>query len=96
MAKDYDFYDGYSEIFLGNPVALPLLDAYKDDLALDREANSATIPYVNYSLAMSRSRRFPVFTASNIDGLTFKKAPRKDNWRKDPRIDLDAQWGAEL
>src|SRR3546814_8573174 len=35
-------------------------------------------------------------TATNIDGLQFKKVPRKDSWRKDTRISKEFQFGKEL
>src|SRR6185369_6425672 len=52
--------------------------------------------YINYSVVLSRTRKFPFFTASNIDGAKFKKVKRKDAWRKDKRINEKYQLGKEL
>ncbi len=52
--------------------------------------------YQNFSLIQNAHRRFPIFTAANIDGSLFKKLPRHDRWRTDPRIDKKHQWGPKL
>jgi len=88
---------GYDPLFLDHQVSMPQLniDQIKDTAVVPgNEAN--VLDYVNYSLKFSVSRGFPFFTASNIDGYNFKKAPRKDSWRKDSRVPADSQWGAEL
>lgn len=88
---------GYDQQFLGKVVEMPALnDEQQADLApVDGNAD-CIVDYINYSLQLSASRRFPYFTASNIDGILFKKAPRKDNWRKDERVSKSHQWGTEL
>jgi len=89
-------YNGYQLHFIdGIPVDLPGLHrTQQDDVVLVNGNNQ--LDYFNYSLTLSESRKFPYFTASNIDGGMFKKVPRVDNWRKDPRIAKDNQWGNEL
>ncbi|WP_066223709.1 DNA/RNA non-specific endonuclease [Formosa haliotis] len=90
-------FKGYDENFIsGQTIPLPILNKeQKDDLVLDKNNNSI-INYINYSLQLSAIHKFPFYTATNIDGLNFKKVPRRDNWRKDARIRKDLQWGLEL
>lgn len=90
------FYDGYQTSFLGPEVAFPDLAAYKDSIATVVGSTEKIVQYVNYSLAISSERRFPIFTASNIDAGQFQKASRKDNWRNDDRISDEHQWGKDL
>ncbi len=96
---DFDLYIGYLEDFLDNSrlVNFPTLKSsqQKDLVKVDNTSDNI-LHYVNYSLQMSASRRFPFYTASNIDGKTFRKAPRKDRWRRDERIGKQFQWGPEL
>ena len=90
-------FQGYDEKFISNQtVPLPNLSSEQnDDLVLDDEGNKV-IKYINYSLQQSASHKFPFYTATNIDGIQFKKVPRKDNWRKDTRLSQEFQWGKEL
>jgi len=89
-------YKGYDPAFLGAGVHLPILSAaQQDDLVVTADFSNGVIPYIHYSLMLSKATKFPFFTATNIDGQLFKKAPRKDHWRKDPRV-LQYQWGMEL
>jgi endonuclease G len=92
-------YKGYNPFFIGNKklkVGLPVVGAsHIDDVVSIREKTTSVIDYINYSLVLSSSRKFPYFTASNVNGSLFKKAPRDDNWRKDARL-KSAQWGSEL
>lgn len=91
-----DFYNGYQDTFLGAEIKLPEHGAYKETIAPAEDSIDGIVKYVNYSLIQSSLRRFPIFTASNIDGVQFQKAPRKDNWRTDSRIARQHQWGPEL
>jgi endonuclease G, mitochondrial len=96
---DFTAYKGYKEDFLGTgkKVALPKLSAVqKKDLAPVKGNKSNLAHYMHYSLVLSKKRRFPYFTATNIDGKMFKKISRKDNWRRDERIAHEHQWGDEL
>lgn len=88
---------GYDEKFISNQmVPLPSLSTEQnDDLVSDDEGNKV-IKYINYSLQQSASHKFPFYTAANIDGIQFKKVPRKDNWRKDTRLAKEFQLGNEL
>lgn len=90
-------FQGYDEKFISNQtITLPKLSSEQnDDLVLDDEGNNV-IKYINYSLQQSASHKFPFYTATNIDGIQFKKVPRKDNWRKDTRLPREFQLGKEL
>ena len=92
-------FNGYDPRFLIDEaiideVALPILNDDQNDDAV-KIGDTSVIKYVNYSLQLSIAHKFPYYTASNIDGILFKKVPRKDNWRKDRRIQ-EFQWGKEL
>jgi len=96
---DFDLYIGYMEDFLDTNqlVNFPKLkEGQQRDVVTVDQTSDNILHYVNYSLQLSASRRFPYFTASNIDGKLFRKAPRKDKWRRDERIDKNFQWGPEL
>lgn len=95
--KNESLYKGYNENFIsGSIIPLPNLSQKQlSDLANDNGGNDL-LNYVNYSLQLSSSHKFPFYTASNIDGALFKKVPRKDNWRKDNRVQSDLQFGKEL
>lgn len=61
------------------------------------------LDYCNYSLFQNPFRKFPYYTACNIDGGLFKKIKRDelfegrgDKWAKDARIPKEHQWGNEL
>lgn len=93
-------YQGYQSDFLYDvcktEVSLPIMnDVQMLDLVKD-ENEDYIIKYINYSVALSKSYKFAYFTATNIDGKLFKKVPRKDRWRKDPRINSEFQWGKEF
>ncbi len=60
------------------------------------------ITYPHFSLFIHKERRFPIFTATNIDGDLFKRIPRKsifpsgsDEWSIDERVS-EFQWGSKL
>ena len=90
-------FQGYDEKFISNQtVPLPKLSQEQsNDLVSDNDGNKV-IKYINYSLQQSASHKFPFYTATNIDGIQFKKVPRKDNWRKDTRLSKEFQMGKEL
>ena len=99
MSTTLKNYNGFQPNFLGADLAvnLPkLTTSQQADLAPVAGTTDNVAHYVNYSAVVSKTRKFPYFTASNIDGTLFKKVNRKDNWRKDPRIDEASQWGPEL
>jgi len=95
-------YKGYHPNFLSDGSAALIVDVPQlnqeqlDDVVYTTELMEPLLNYINYSIQLSSAHKFPYYTASNIDGKLFKKVPRTDNWRKDPRISADAQWGEEL
>jgi endonuclease G, mitochondrial len=96
---DFSLYRGYSDKFIGSAKKVPLpklQPAQQKDLAPIKGKKEKLADYINFSVALSASRRFPYFTASNVDGKLFRKIKRKDNWRIDERIDTQHQWGKEL
>jgi len=92
---------GFQENFLGNgklniPL-LPIIDQSKYDLAeLIGQPGNFVLDYDNYSVIMDKSRKFPILSASNIDGNLFKTLERKGSFKKDRRIDKSSQWGSDL
>lgn len=98
---------GYDPCFLGRekevtlPLLLPRLRRAVAPVHYDGE--EILLNYVHYSVVQHRERRFPIYTAANIDGTQFVELPRdtlfpggRDRWRTDPRIERDHQWGYEL
>ncbi len=96
----------YSSIFLdGHLISLPILDKEEIDRFKNNhiEIDKFFLNYSNYSLLQNPFRRFPYYTASNINGNLFKQISRneifangRDNWRKDDRIPVEFQLGNEL
>lgn len=98
---------GYDPCFLGqeNAVGLPLLlpKLRRAVAPVHNDSEDTVLNYVHYSVVQHRERRFPIYTAANIDGNLFVELPRKglfpggrDRWQTDPRIERDHQWGYEL
>ena len=95
----------YSETFLDkNKISTPKiskeeLEKFNSD---SLELSKYYLNYQNYSLLHNPFRKFPYFTASNIDGTLFKKIKREDlfsgsdRWSKDDRIPYSSQFGKEL
>ncbi|SER90764.1 DNA/RNA non-specific endonuclease [Pedobacter rhizosphaerae] len=94
--QHYEGYNGYQENFLGVKVARPDLNKYQGDITCLTGSASTVLNYLNYSVELSSSRKFPFYSASNINGAAFKKAERSDRWRRDTRIAFDSQYGGEL
>ncbi|MGB1216228.1 MAG: DNA/RNA non-specific endonuclease [Saprospiraceae bacterium] len=77
-------------------ISLPILgQKHKNDLVSFGEKNETILNYINYSLQISASRKFPFYTATNIDGSLFKRVGRASSWKKDNRVN-QYQFGAEL
>lgn len=98
--------NGYQIDFLGasKQVPLPELDPrLRAMLAPVQGASDHILHYPNYSVIQHAVRRLPILTACNIDGASFHQIDRKsvfasgrDEWRKEPRLDGNHQWGSEL
>jgi endonuclease G len=82
---------GYGENFLGLKVALPKPGSSHS--VLNTNTPNKVLPYTHFSIVMSKSRRFPIFTAENLNGALKIKLKRKDSWGYDPRIPKSAQVG---
>ncbi|MEM6686605.1 MAG: DNA/RNA non-specific endonuclease [Bacteroidota bacterium] len=60
------------------------------------------LPYENYSVLQNPFRKFPYYSAVNVDGKHFYKLKRdsifagSERWAKDDRIPLETQWGDDL
>lgn len=95
----------YSPTFLkDHTVAVPLIDTREKEKfrrgALQWE--DYYLEYVHFSVLHSPFRKFPYYTATNIDGAFFKSIKREalfsggDTWKKDDRIPEAHQLGQEL
>ena len=71
------------------PVALPVIRA------LHPAGNSKQFDYLHFSVIASKLRRFPYYSATNINGPQFRQLSRVDNWRDDPAA-TGWQWGKAL
>jgi endonuclease G len=59
-------------------VDLPKLsNLQREDLVLINNPSGPEIDYPHFMLYLSKSRRFPYFTATNINGGSFKPIPCK-------------------
>lgn len=96
---------GYRPDFLGKNLRIPLptfSERLREDLAPVEGSKKKELRYVHFSVFLSRSRKFPVLTATNIDGSLFKPIDRskifaggRDRWRLDDRA-RPYQWGDVL
>ncbi|HEX6346774.1 DNA/RNA non-specific endonuclease [Umezawaea sp.] len=87
---------GYDADFLGTRVEAPALTAStKDDALL--VGGTERIDYTHFSLAMSKSRRFALWVAWNVDGGSIQKLDRSGiPFVKDTRLPAESQVGDEL
>jgi len=94
-------YKGFNHNFLVDDkikgrVSFPVLGKdRRNELIPVKYKDKTRLDYVNYSVQLSSSRKFPIFTASNIDGQLFRSAIRSKNWRLDDRV-KKYQWGKNL
>ena len=101
--EDYGNRNGYLPNFLGDSsdflVPLPLLRDKRDLLQVERAPKERPfeLRYQNFSVIMSRSRRFCCITGVNIDGSAPFFRFKRPGWKTDPRIPKAAQIdGAEF
>lgn len=97
---------GYRIDFLNREHLIPLPELSERqqlEIAPVKGNKDNILHYHNYSVIQNAKRRFPFFTAANIDGEAFKDLNRsdifpggRDRWRKDRRISYSHQWGMEL
>ena len=99
--EDEKLFKGFNPDFLVDDkvkqkVSLPSLQKKKKtELAPVKYNDRLKIDYLTYSVQLSGSRKFPIFTATNIDGKLFKSAPRPKSWKIDERV-RQYQWGKDL
>ena len=90
---------GYNPLFLGKDYEIPLPKLSKEmekDTAKTEDGNYV-LDYIHFSIVMKKSRGLAYFTAVNIDGTDEVKIKRSaDNWKFDPRISRDYQYGDEV
>lgn len=96
---------GYEPAFIGKnlKVGLPRWSASnKKDLAPVKGSKDAVLRYPHHSVVLSKTRKFPLLTAVNINGAVFRAINRdklfpggSDRWEIDDRA-AEFQWGAEL
>ena len=85
---------GYDNAFLSTTFRTPKLDNLDSAFLKD---GSEIIDYTHFSLALSRTRKFAIWIAWNIDGADLKRLPRKGlEFYEDPRIPVDNQAGESL
>lgn len=97
-SDDYKDRLGYKEKFISGTdfVELPDFSGIKNVFKPGIKAESPyEIPYYNFGVFLHQKRKFPLFTACNIDGINFRDTSRKDSWRSDPRA-KEFSWGKEL
>jgi endonuclease G len=90
---------GYDPDFLSQPVPLDTIYAAlaaANQVAPLADGSGHELRYRHYSSIMSATRRFPLMTAVNIDGLKLVKIDRQDTWRLDARMDSKYQAGDEF
>ncbi len=87
---------GYNPDFLKFHVPLPALTAATEGDAF-KQNGSEVIDYTHFSLSLSRSRRFAVWVAWNVDGGALRKLSRKGlDFVLDPNVPAEVQVGNEI
>lgn len=97
--QDFEGRSGYSPSFLnGWNIPLPKLKQGADMLKIKHGASKGDVElkYEHFSVIMSKSRRLPLITATNIDGSQSRSIPRISTWSFDGRLDKGDQWGDAL
>ena len=90
---------GYNPLFLGKDyeVPLPILSKEMEKDTAKTEDGNYVLDYMHFSIVMKKSRGLAYFTAVNIDGTDEVKIKRTaDNWKFDPRISREYQYGEEV
>lgn len=89
---------GYNSNFIeGWKIKLPhAIGAKMDDMLQLKGVDSFELKYMHFSVIMSKSRKLPMLTATNIYGAQSKSLDRADKWYLDGRIEENQQLGNEL
>ncbi len=96
QAKDFSSYNGFDDHFMGDATPLPLLGTQlaRQAAYLVNNPRQNVLKYEHYSTIVHSIRRVPLVSAVNVEGdpsVRRDQQPRKDNWLRDNRIDLDVQ-----
>ncbi|HEY0740349.1 MAG TPA: DNA/RNA non-specific endonuclease [Chryseosolibacter sp.] len=97
------FQTDFIEAKKGLTVSEPKLNATQTkDRAPVGGAQDGKLDYIHYSVLLSKSRKFPYYTATNIDGKQYVRVKRadvfdsgRDEWDEDDRAGT-FQWGQKL
>lgn len=92
--EDYSKRKGFDPDFLGTgalAVGLPVMgdavEAVAAPLLKPKNGNKFVLDYHNFSVAMHKVRRLPIYSAANVSfGNRFDMSRPTDVWRRDPRI----------
>src|ERR1700712_2232762 len=90
---------GYNKDFIhAKTVELPeIKGALKSKIAPLLNSDGHVIDYLHHSLVMNKERKFAFYTASNINGKSWKAINRKGSFKKDETaVSPDLQLGQEL
>ncbi|NER83292.1 MAG: endonuclease, partial [Leptolyngbya sp. SIO1D8] len=84
---------GYDPDFLGQTVPLPDFSPSLIGFVLNKPelVDSVYAHYHNYTVAMNKDLRTPLFAALNIDQAKIHQVNRIDDWRIDTRIGAENQ-----
>lgn len=98
---DFSACEGFKENFMGFKTPLPALrkQLIKNVATIIDKPKSYVLKYHHYSVIQHAVRKMPIVSAVNIDGDPKKRkdhTPRKDNWLRDNRIDLEVQMTNKL
>ncbi|MGF1563403.1 MAG: DNA/RNA non-specific endonuclease [Geminicoccaceae bacterium] len=90
---DYADRQGFDRSFLPaiEAVEPPVLNITQQQQSAPVHSGGIELKYTHFSVWMNAERRLAWFTAVNIDGARLRDLKRSDDWRTDPRIDLEHQ-----
>ena len=94
--QDYSACEGFDENFMGFKTPMPELGKQlrRQVARLIEDPESYILNYYHFSVIQHTVRKMPVVSAVNIDADPKKRkdhSPRKDNWLRDNRIDMEVQ-----
>lgn len=80
--------EGYKPDFLGNKyeVGFPDYSHFTGKIARNVDTGDDVLTYMYYSVVQNKSRRVPVFSASNIFRTAFEQIEREGSFKADDRI----------
>jgi endonuclease G len=87
----------YQPDFLKTPVPLPAIKGrLSREIAPLLNGSGHVLDYKHHSVVVNKRRGFAFYSASNINGKTWKKIERSGSFKKDKKIAVEHQWGNEL